>query len=48
MGIAGCVDDEKRSANRIIPELQNLAVGDVIRMVLEEMGMPGYDDWKCH
>jgi hypothetical protein len=42
MGIAGCVDDDKRSANRIIPELQNLEVGDLIRMVPEEMGMPGY------
>ena len=41
MGIAGCVDDDSRSANRIIPELQNLEVGDVIRMTPEEMGMPG-------
>ena len=32
MGIAGCVDDERRSAKRIIPELQNLAVGDVIEI----------------
>jgi hypothetical protein len=30
------------NADRIIPELQNLEVGDVIRMVPEEMGMPGY------
>jgi hypothetical protein len=32
MGIAGCVDDERRSAKRIIPELQNLGVGDVIEI----------------
>jgi hypothetical protein len=42
MGIAGSVGDEKRSADRIIPELQNLKVGDVIRMVPEEMGLPPY------
>jgi hypothetical protein len=42
MGIAGSVDDDRRSANRIIPELQDLAVGDVIRMAPEETGMPGY------
>ena len=32
MGIAGCVDDERRSAKRIIPELQDLGVGDVIEI----------------
>jgi hypothetical protein len=32
MGIAGCVDDERRSAKRIIPELQDLRVGDVVEM----------------
>ena len=32
MGIAGCVDDERRSAERIIPELQNLGVGDVVEI----------------
>jgi hypothetical protein len=40
--VAGCVDDDRCSANRIIPELQNLAVGDVIRMMPENMGAPGY------
>lgn len=32
MGIAGCVDDERRSAQRIIPELQDLGVGDAIEI----------------
>jgi len=32
MGIAGCVDDERRSAKRIIPELQDLKVGDVVEI----------------
>jgi len=32
VGIAGCVDDERRSARRIIPELQDLEVGDVIEI----------------
>ena len=32
VGIAGCVDDERRSAQRIIPELQDLVVGDVIEI----------------
>ncbi len=32
VGIAGCVDDERRSAQRIIPELQDLEVGDVIEI----------------
>jgi hypothetical protein len=32
MGIAGCVDDKRRSAIRIIPELQDLGVGDVIEI----------------
>jgi len=31
-GIAGCVDDERCSAKRIIPELQDLGVGDVIEI----------------
>jgi len=42
LGTAGSVDDDRRSADRIIPELQNLAVGDEIRMMPEEMGAPGY------
>ncbi len=42
LGVAGSVDDPRGSANRIIPELQNLEVGDVIRMMPEDMGMPGY------
>jgi hypothetical protein len=42
VGVAGSVDDDRRSANRIIPELQNLAVGDVIRMMPEDMGAPGF------
>lgn len=32
VGIAGCVDDERRSATRIIPELQGLGVGDIIEI----------------
>ena len=32
VGVAGCVDDERRSAKRIIPELQDLGVGDVIEI----------------
>ena len=32
VGIAGCVDDERRSAKRIIPELQDLKVGDVVEI----------------
>jgi hypothetical protein len=32
MGIAGSVDDEHRSAKRIIPELQDLTVGDVVEI----------------
>lgn len=32
MGIAGSVDDKRRSAKRIIPELQDLQVGDVIEI----------------
>ena len=32
MGIAGSVDDAHRSANRIIPELQDLKVGDVVEI----------------
>ena len=42
LGVAGSVDDPRGSANRIIPELQNLAVGDKIRMMPEEMAIPGY------
>jgi hypothetical protein len=37
MGIAGSVDDERGSAKRIIPELQNLQVGDVVE-IAPEMG----------
>jgi len=32
MGIAGSVDDEHHSAKRIIPELQDLKVGDVVEI----------------
>jgi hypothetical protein len=32
VGIAGCVDDERCSAKRIIPELQDLKVGDVVEI----------------
>ncbi len=32
MGIAGSVDDKYHSAKRIIPELQNLKVGDVVEI----------------
>jgi len=32
MGIAGSVDDERGSAKRIIPELQDLQVGDVVEI----------------
>jgi hypothetical protein len=42
LGVAGSVQYEDRSADRIIPELQNLQVGDVIRMMPEDTGMPGY------
>jgi hypothetical protein len=42
LGVAGSVDDPRGSANRIIPELQNLELGDKIRMMPEEMGIPGY------
>jgi hypothetical protein len=42
LGVAGSVDYEDRSADRIIPELQNLQIGDVIRMMPEGMGTPGY------
>ena len=42
MGVAGSVDDPRGSANRIILELQNLKVGDEIRMMPEDMGAPGY------
>ena len=42
LGVAGSVDYPDRSADRIIPELQNLQIGDVIRMMPENMGAPGY------
>jgi hypothetical protein len=32
LGVAGSVDDDRRSADRIIPELQDLEVGDVIEI----------------
>jgi hypothetical protein len=32
LGVAGSVDDDRRSADRIIPELQNLQVGDLIEI----------------
>ena len=32
VGVAGCVDDERCSAKRIIPELQDLMVGDVVEI----------------
>ena len=42
LGVAGSVDDPRGSASRIIPELQNLQLGDEIRMMPEDMGVPGY------
>jgi hypothetical protein len=42
LGVAGSVDYEDRSADRIIPVLQNLQIGDVIQMMPEDMGTPGY------
>jgi len=42
LGVAGSVDYEDRSADRIIPELQGLQIGDVIQMMPEDMGAPGY------
>jgi hypothetical protein len=42
LGVAGSVDYEDRSADRIIPELQDLQIGDVISMMPEDMGTPGY------
>ena len=42
LGVAGSVDDPRGSANRIIPELQDLQLGDEIRMMPADMGMPGY------
>ena len=41
--VAGSVQYEDRSADQIIPELQILQLGDVIRMMPEEMGIPGYE-----
>jgi len=41
LGSAGSADDDRRSANRIIPELQNLEVGNVIRMASPDLPMPG-------
>jgi hypothetical protein len=32
MGIAGSVEDERRSAERVMPELQDLQVGDVVEI----------------
>jgi hypothetical protein len=37
------VQYEDRSADRIVPELQDLQIGDVIRMMPESMGAPGYE-----
>jgi hypothetical protein len=42
LGVAGSVQYEDRSADRIIPALQNLQVGDEIRMMPEAMGAPGF------
>jgi hypothetical protein len=42
LGVAGSVQYEDRSADRIIPELQNLEIGNEIRMMPEDMGIPGY------
>jgi hypothetical protein len=42
LGVAGSVQYEDRSADRIIPELQNLQIGDEIRMMPEDMGAPPY------
>jgi hypothetical protein len=32
VGVAGCVDDDRHSAKRVIPQLQDLGVGDVIEI----------------
>ncbi len=32
LGVAGSVDDERRSANRVVPALQDLQVGDLIEI----------------
>ncbi len=37
LGVAGSVDDPRRSTDRIVPELQDLAVGDLIE-IAPEMG----------
>jgi hypothetical protein len=37
LGVAGSVDDDRRSVNRIIPELQHLEVGDMVS-IAPEMG----------
>jgi hypothetical protein len=42
LGVAGSVQYEDRSADQIIPELQNLQIGDEIRMMPEDMGAPAY------
>jgi hypothetical protein len=42
LGVAGSVQYTDRSADRIIPELQNLQIGDEIRMMPEDMGAPAY------
>jgi len=43
LGVAGSVQYEDRSADRIIPELQNVQIGDEIRMMPEDMGAPPYE-----
>ena len=42
LGVAGSVGNPRGSADRIIPELQDLAIGDEIRMMPEDSGIPGY------
>ena len=42
LGVAGSVQYASRSADRIIPELQNVQIGDEIQMMPEDMGVPGY------
>jgi len=42
LGVAGSVQYEDRSADRIIPELQDLQIGDEIHMMPEDMGAPPY------
>jgi hypothetical protein len=40
IGSAGSVDDERRSADRVVPEPQNLTIGDEIWMASPESPLP--------